>query len=128
MARRVLIADDSMLMRRTIARILADDGWTIVAEACDGREAIELYRQYRPDVVTMDIIMPRVSGLDALSAIMAFDPGARVVVVSALNQTPLISQAIRSGAQDFLAKPFTPATLCETMRTVAEAAEALVGA
>jgi two-component system, chemotaxis family, chemotaxis protein CheY len=126
--RRVLIADDSLLMRQTIADILAADGWTVVAEAGNGREAIDFYKRYRPDAVTMDIIMPGMGGIEALVAIVEYDPQAKVVVVSALNQTPLISEAIRKGAQDFIAKPFTPAQLCETMRAMADAVDALVGA
>lgn len=127
-ARRVLIADDSILMRQVIAEALAEDGWTIVAEARDGCEAIDLYKQHRPDVVTMDIVMPRVSGIEALVAIVEHDPQAKVVVISALNQTRLISDAIRKGAQDFITKPFTADQLRETMRTIAESVEELVSA
>jgi len=115
MAKRLMICDDSMLMRKMVAEPLLADGWEIVAEAADGAEAFDLYQQHRPDAVTMDIVMPGTDGIVALVNIMAFDPDAKVVVVSALNQTKLISDAIRKGAQDFLAKPFLPEQLQETL-------------
>ena len=115
MAKRLMICDDSMLMRRMVAEALIDDGWEIVAEASDGAEAFDLYQQHRPDAVTMDIVMPGTDGIVALKNIMEFDPLAKVVVVSALNQTKLISDAIRKGAQDFIAKPFLPEVLQETL-------------
>ncbi|MBN2022376.1 MAG: response regulator [Pirellulales bacterium] len=115
MPKRVLIVDDSMLMRRMIADSLSAGDWEVVAEACDGAEAIERYQQTRPDVVTMDIVMPGTDGLHALARILQIDPAAKVVVVSALNQTRLISEAIRKGAFDFIAKPFLPEQLQETV-------------
>ncbi len=120
MSKRVLIVDDSMLMRKMIGESLADDGWEIVAEAGDGQEAIERYQGFRPDAVTMDIVMPGTDGMYALQHIIDFDPQAKVVVVSALNQTKLISDAIRQGAQDFIAKPFLPEQLQETMNSCLE--------
>ena len=115
MSKRVLIVDDSILMRRMICDSLADAGWEVVAEAGNGEEAVQQYREYQPDAVTMDIVMPGTDGLFALDRILVFDPSAKVVVVSALNQTKLISEAIRKGAQDFIAKPFLPEQLQETM-------------
>lgn len=115
MPKRVLIVDDSMLMRCMIADSLSHDDWEVVGQASDGREAIELYREHRPHAVTMDIVMPGTDGLQALEGILDFDPQAKVVVVSALNQTKLISEAIRKGAQDFIAKPFLPEQLQETL-------------
>lgn len=115
MAKRVLVVDDSMLMRRMIADSLADAGWEIVAEAADGEEAVRLFQQFRPQAVTMDIVMPGTDGLTALEGILKIDPAAKVVVVSALNQTKMISDAIRKGAHDFIAKPFMPDQLQETL-------------
>jgi two-component system chemotaxis response regulator CheY len=120
MSNRVLIVDDSILMRRMIADTLGDAGWQIVAEAADGREAVQRYGQLRPDAVTMDIVMPGTSGLAALEEILKIDPTAKVVVISALNQTRLISEAIRKGAQDFIAKPFLPEQLQATMANCVE--------
>ena len=81
-----------------------------------------MYQQFRPDAVTMDIVMPGTDGMFALETILDFDPFAKIVVVSALNQTKLISEAIRKGAQDFIAKPFLPEQLQETMNRCLEAA------
>jgi len=121
MSKTVLVVDDSMLMRRMIGESLAAVGWEIVAEAGDGREAVEKYKAFRPDAVTLDIVMPGADGIYALEHILPFDPDAKVVVVSALNQTKLISEAIRRGAQDFIAKPFRPEHLQETMAGCLEA-------
>jgi two-component system, chemotaxis family, chemotaxis protein CheY len=115
MPKRVLIADDSILMRKMVGDSLADDGWEVVGEAANGEQAVQQYCRLKPDAVTMDIVMPGTDGLYALDHIMLFDPEAKVVVVSALNQTKLISEAIRKGAQDFIAKPFLPEQLQQTM-------------
>ncbi|MBN1395152.1 MAG: response regulator [Pirellulales bacterium] len=122
MTRRVLIADDSMLMRRMIGETLVSDGWEIVAEAADGEGAVRKYRQLRPDAVTLDIIMPGPpgAGMKALTDILKIDPNAKIVVVSALNQTKIISKAIRAGAEDFIAKPFMPEQLQDTLRGCVE--------
>ncbi|MBN1591488.1 MAG: response regulator [Pirellulales bacterium] len=123
----VLIVDDSMLMRRMIAEILTEAGWTVIGEAADGAEAIDLYKQLHPDAVTMGIVMPGINGIETIHGIMEYDPYAKIVVVSALSQTSFIAQAIRAGAQDFVAKPFQPEQLQETMRIVAESSRELVG-
>lgn len=115
MSGRVLVVDDSILMRRMIGETLAAAGWEVVGEAADGLQAVEQYRQLRPDAVTMDIVMPGASGIYALEEILKGDAAARVVVVSALNQTRMISEAIRKGAQDFIAKPFLPEQLQTTL-------------
>jgi two-component system, chemotaxis family, chemotaxis protein CheY len=115
MSKRVLIADDSILMRKMVGDSLTDDGWEVVGEAANGEQAVQQYCRLKPDAVTMDIVMPGTDGLYALEHIMLFDPEAKVVVVSALNQTKLISEAIRKGAQDFIAKPFLPEQLQQTM-------------
>jgi two-component system chemotaxis response regulator CheY len=110
-------------MRRLVRDTLQTDGWEIVGEASSGREAIEQYEKLRPDVVTLDIIMPGMDGMDALTSIIRMDPNAKVIVVSALNQTRLISEAIRHGAQDFIAKPFLPEQLQHTLRACLEASD-----
>lgn len=115
MCAKVLIVDDSVLMRRMIGETLAAAGWEVVGEAGDGREAVEKYRELQPDAVTMDIVMPETNGIQALEEILEIDPQARVVVVSALNQTRMISEAIRKGAHDFIAKPFLPEQLQNTL-------------
>jgi len=120
MSPRVLITDDSMLMRHMIADTLKKDGWEVVGCAADSDQAIAMYKEYRPDVVTLDIVMPDTNGLQTLEGIIEFDPNAKVVVVSALSKTNLISEAIRKGAQDFISKPFLPEQLQEMMRKFAD--------
>jgi len=117
MTKKVLIVDDSMLMRRMIAEALSADGWEIAGEAGNGEEAVEQYRDLLPDVVTLDIVMPVTDGIYALEHILHEFPDAKIVVVSALNQTKLISEAIRKGAQDFIAKPFLPEQLQQTVNS-----------
>ena len=116
MAKTALIVDDSMLMRKMIADALTEDGWEIIGEAGNGAEAASMYEEHRPTAVTLDIVMPGTNGMEALTRILHFDPEAKVVVISALSQTKMISEAIRKGAQDFIAKPFLPEQLQETMR------------
>ncbi len=120
MSKKVLIVDDSMLMRKIIYDSLAHDDWEIVAEAADGQEAVKLYEQFQPDVVTLDIIMPGTGGMLALEQIRQADSNAKVIIVSALNQTKLISEAIRKGAHDFIAKPFLPEQLQQTLNSCLE--------
>jgi two-component system, chemotaxis family, chemotaxis protein CheY len=120
MAKTVLVVDDSLLIRRMVCETLASDGWQVAGEASNGQMAVEQYRKLRPDAVTLDIIMPNSNGLAALRGILECDPKARVVVVSALNQTKLISEAIRHGAYDFIAKPFMPEQLQQTMCALLE--------
>jgi len=115
MSKRVLVVDDSLLMRRMIADTLIDAGWEIVGEAGDGAEAISRFQQARPDAVTLDIVMPGTNGLVAMEEILKIDRSAKIVIVSALSQTKLISEAIRKGAHDFIVKPFMPEQLQETM-------------
>ena len=98
-----------------ISDCLLNSGWEVVAEAENGEEAVRQYQDHQPDVVSMDIVMPGTDGMYALERILDSDPSAQVVVVSALNQTKLISEAIRKGAQDFIAKPFLPEQLQQTL-------------
>jgi two-component system chemotaxis response regulator CheY len=115
---RILIVDDAAFMRSMLKGIFTDHGFEIAGEAAAGDEAVRLYRELSPDAVTMDIIMPGKNGLQALREIIAFDPGARVVMCSALGQEALIIQAIEAGALDFIVKPFKPALVIDVMRRV----------
>ena len=115
MSRRVLIADDAAFMREMLRDILSEGGYEIVAEAADGHEAISAYTEHHPDLVTLDIVMPRRSGLEALREIVAGDPGACVVMCSALGQEALVMEALDAGAQDFVVKPFKPDHVLEVM-------------
>ena len=112
MPRRVLIVDDSLLMRRLVGEALASDGWEIAGEAGNGTEAVEQYRQLRPDVVTLDISMPDCNGLQAVGAIIKVDP-AKIVVVSAVNQDRLTAELIRAVRGALSSNPSGPSS-CKT--------------
>jgi two-component system chemotaxis response regulator CheY len=104
--KRLLVVDDAMLMRKLIRDVASEVGWEVVGEARDGREAVELYDRLRPDLVTLDIVMPEMNGLEALRRIRAVDPDAQVVMVTALDQKATLLESIRDGAIDFIVKPF----------------------
>lgn len=108
MSRRVLIADDAAFMREMLRDVLSTSDFEVVAEASNGEEAVEAYRMHHPDLVTLDIVMPGMSGLDALREICAEDPGACIVMCSALGQEALVVEALEAGARDFVVKPFKP--------------------
>jgi two-component system, chemotaxis family, chemotaxis protein CheY len=103
---RVLIADDAAFMRMMIKNILTQNGHEVVGEAENGTDAIVKYNDLKPDVTTMDITMPEKDGIAALKEILAADPAARVVMCSALGQEAKVIESIRSGAKDFVVKPF----------------------
>jgi two-component system chemotaxis response regulator CheY len=103
---RVLIADDSKFMRGLLGKALASAGHTVIGHAEDGVEAVERYTELCPDVMTLDITMPNANGLEALERIIALDPGARVVMCSALGQERKMLEAMRLGAKGFIVKPY----------------------
>ena len=120
MANRVLIVDDALIMRKKIKDIAERAGWEVAAEAKNGEEAVELFQREKPDLVTLDIVMPNVDGVTALKRMMAVDPAARVVMVSAVDQKDKLAECIQSGAIDFIVKPFSPERV---LRTLAKAKE-----
>lgn len=93
-------------MRRLIGGVAAEAGWEVVGEAGDGAEGVALYDQLRPDLVTMDLVMPNMGGIEALQKIRELDPSARVVVITAVDQKQSLMDSIRHGAVDFIVKPF----------------------
>lgn len=113
--RRLLVADDALIIRRIIKDMATSAGWEVVGEASNGQEAIERYRELHPDAVTLDLVMPEHDGLHALHGIMDFDPQAKVLVVSALEQRGVLKDAIKAGAADFVAKPFDKKSLQSTL-------------
>jgi len=117
----ILVVDDSKFMRKMLSDILSGEGHRILAEAENGREAVELCKQLKPDVVTLDIIMPEVEGVDALSALKAMvkaNPQSRVVMVSAMGQDKVVEECLQAGASDFIIKPFQPSGVAGTVRAV----------
>ena len=103
---KVLIVDDLAFIKLIIRDILEKRGLEVAGEASNGLEAVEMYIKLKPDVVLMDITMPRMDGIQSLSKIMSLDPNAKVIMCSALGQQKLIIQAIKLGAKDFIVKPF----------------------
>jgi two-component system chemotaxis response regulator CheY len=104
--KRLLVVDDALFMRKMICGVAVEAGWEVVAEASNGAEGVALYKEHKPDLVTMDLVMPVLGGLDALRQIRAIDPLAKVVVVTALDQKQVLMDSIREGAIDFIVKPF----------------------
>jgi two-component system, chemotaxis family, chemotaxis protein CheY len=115
---RVLVVDDASFMRTVIRDIFAHGPFLVVGEAENGIEAIRLYRELRPDLTTMDIVMPQMDGITALREIVRLDPAARVVMCSALGQEALIAEAIQAGACDFIVKPFQTGRVLKVAQSV----------
>jgi two-component system chemotaxis response regulator CheY len=111
----ILIVDDVAFVRQTLREIFMDAGYHVVGEAADGAEAVTLYGQLNPDIVTMDIVMPQMSGIDATRRILKANSLARVVIISAMGQENLVMEAINVGARDYILKPFTAADVLKTI-------------
>ena len=118
MSHTVLVCDDAIFMRTMISDILQQAGFEVVGEAESGRQAVEKYFQLKPDLVTMDIVMPDMGGIDAVRAITQRDPAARVLMCSAMGQQALVVEAIQAGAKDFVVKPFQPSRVLEAVQRV----------
>jgi two-component system, chemotaxis family, chemotaxis protein CheY len=106
MSRTVLIADDSRFIRNLLKNILQEEGFQVFYEAPDGLSAVSLYKEKSPDIVLLDLTMPILNGIDALKNIIDYDPIANVIICSAMGQNRLIMEAIKSGAKDFIVKPY----------------------
>jgi two-component system chemotaxis response regulator CheY len=119
MSLRVLIVDDASFMRTMLKDILASGGFDLAGEATDGIEAVQKFKELRPDIVTMDIVMPLKSGIDAVKEIVALNKDARIIMCSALGQESLVLEAINAGAKDYIIKPFDPEKVIEMVKKVA---------
>ncbi|MCD4813106.1 response regulator [bacterium] len=115
MPARILIADDAAFMRVMIKGILEKQNYEIVGEAKDGKEAIEMYKNLKPDLTTMDIIMPEVNGIEAVKEIIQVDSKAVIIMCSAMGQQAMVIEAIAAGAKDFVIKPFQPPRVLEAV-------------
>ncbi len=120
MAIRVLIVDDAMFMRSMIKDILTNAGgrYEVVGEASNGREAVARYRELHPDLVTMDIVMPQMDGIEATREILKLDPSSTIVICSAMGQEALVVESISAGARDFIVKPFTSERVLQVLAKV----------
>ena len=116
--KRVLIVDDAEFMRMAIRMSLEKGGFEIVGEASDGMLAIQKYKECKPDIVTMDITMPEMGGIDSLKIIMQLDPKAKIVMLSAMGQESMVKEAILAGAKSFVIKPFKEDHILNTLNKV----------
>lgn len=115
---KILLVDDAAFMRMMVKDTLKKNGYTDLYEAADGVEAVAKYAEIQPDLVIMDITMPNMDGLEALKAIRASNPNANIVMCSAMGQEAMVIDAIKSGAKDFIVKPFKPERILKTVSTV----------
>lgn len=106
MSKTLLVTDDALIIREMIKDAALEAGWTIVGEACNGKEAIELHAELKPDLMTLDLVMPEYGGLYALEGILKHTPDAKIIIVSALDQPEVFNEAFQKGASDFIIKPF----------------------
>lgn len=115
---KILVVDDATFMRIVLKDILKNLGYTNIAEAADGLAAVEQYKRLKPDLVTLDVNMPRMDGMQALKQIMSIDPRARVVMVTAVEQRFIVQEAMRAGARDYIVKPFDRAMVATVIERV----------
>jgi two-component system chemotaxis response regulator CheY len=115
LAKKIMIVDDAAFMRMMIKNILVKNGYDVVGEAENGRQAVGLYTDTKPDLVTMDITMPEMDGLEAVKAIRSNDPSAVIIMCSAMGQQSMVMDAIQAGAKDFIVKPFQQERLLQAV-------------
>ena len=118
MAKNILVVDDAAFMRMMIKDILSKNGYEVAGEADNGAKAVEKYKELTPDLVLMDITMPEMNGIDAVKNIKAMDPGAKIVMCSAMGQQAMVIESIQAGARDFIVKPFQADRVLEAVRKV----------
>jgi two-component system chemotaxis response regulator CheY len=115
-----LVCDDAIFMRTMISDILTQAGYEVIGEAETGTQAVERFKELNPDLVTMDIVMPDMGGIDAVREIVKIAPHAKVLMCSAMGQQALVVEAIQAGAKDFVVKPFQPSRVLEAVQRVLE--------
>lgn len=118
MAKKILLADDAAFMRMMLKDALTKGGYTEIYEAVDGVDAVEKYDEIGPDLVILDITMPNMDGLEALKTIRSKNSSANVIMCSAMGQESMVMDAVRSGAKDFIVKPFKPDRILKTVTAI----------
>jgi len=118
MSIRMLIVDDATFMRMMIKNIVSKNGYEVVGEAENGSEAVKLYSELKPDLVTMDITMPEMDGIESVKAIKQMDPAAKIIMCSAMGQQAMVMEAIQAGAMDFIVKPFKQDRILQAVERV----------
>ncbi|GAB3816244.1 response regulator [Pontibacter rugosus] len=116
--KRILIVDDSFYMRTMLKNMLTDAGYEVVGEAPNGQTALELAKETKPDLVTLDVILPDNTGLDVLKGIRADNPEQKVIIVSAVGQEVIVNEAMESGAKSYIVKPFSEEKVLEVVSKV----------
>ncbi|QTA38546.1 response regulator [Thermosipho ferrireducens] len=120
MGKKILVVDDTAFMRMMLKDIITKAGHEVVGEATNGKEAVEKYKELKPDIVTMDITMPEMNGIDAIKEIKKIDPDATIIVCSAMGQQAMVIEAIQAGAKDFIVKPFQNSRVVEAIQKVSK--------
>lgn len=115
---KILVVDDANLARAMLRKIFEDNGYKEILEAANGLEAVDLYQEHHPALVTMDITMPEMDGITAIKKIMEFDANANIIVCSALGQKEVVMEAIEAGAKHFLVKPFEPEKVIQIIKAL----------
>ena len=117
---RFMIVDDSLFQRKSLGKMVHQMGWEVVSEASNGREAIEMYQRWTPDLVLMDLVMPEMEGIEAVEKILALDQKAKIIVVSSLGYSEIVEKALALGAKQFLTKPINADEAADIMKAVLE--------
>ncbi|MEW6275050.1 MAG: response regulator [Bacillota bacterium] len=118
MGKKILIVDDAAFMRMMIKNIITKYGYEVAGEAENGKQAVALYSELRPDLVTMDITMPEMDGIESVKAIRALDQSANIIMISAMGQQAMVMDAIQAGARDFIVKPFQQERVMQAIERV----------
>lgn len=118
MSKKIIVCDDTKFMRATLKDALEKEGYEVIDEAENGEILIEKYKKLKPDLIVMDITMPVMDGISALSHIMEIDPNAKAVICSAMGQDEVVIKAIKTGAKDFIVKPFKNERLIESVKKI----------
>jgi two-component system, chemotaxis family, chemotaxis protein CheY len=117
-SKRVMIVDDAIFMRKVLREILTENGYDVVGEVNRGTDVLEKFKDWKPDLVTMDIMLPGIDGIDAVREIMKVDKDARIVMISALGQDELVDEALKAGAKGFIVKPFIPSQVIDVIKKI----------
>jgi len=117
-SKRVMIVDDAIFMRKVLREILTENGYDVVGEVNRGTDVLEKFKEWKPDLVTMDIMLPGIDGIDAVREIMKVDTDARIVMISALGQDELVDEALKAGAKGFIVKPFIPSQVIDVIKKI----------
>ncbi len=115
-----MIVDDAQFMRTMLGKLIEENGFEVAAKVVNGEEAVQKYIELSPDLVTMDITMPKMDGVEATKQIIAYDPDAKIVMCSAMGQKPMVVESLKAGAKDFVVKPIKPNKITDALKNLLE--------